>query len=577
MGRLTISYSNYCHDSGILFNRAVSKYFRNCGARNDSSESSRGSSSGENGTLDVERSICNGAYGRSNQKWEETTCSESEEDEFEGSVELIDENRLCYRAEGNANIVLSLSDSRQVLRLRKSAVDEHNRKDSNVDLRRFVKYSTMTASLFSRRYVPEPKLARLSCRRLEEFNANLTKYRPVIRLNKEIRLCDGILYPDVAFLPEKLYPIELAQSGDAQDAKGLSFNTYCVEIKPKQGWSFLDECHGDDPDRQRAFLDYEKSILPELMGVRKCRYCLYQYLKLQKNTVGKVSKYCPLDLYSGKPVRMLHAIKGLIGAPQNNFKLLRNGRIVYDEKQDKSVFNRVLKEIFSRDGRTKEERKTIFMNLIKEILLKDFTTYDEAPTCDRRLLSIRKNRKKKDTNLIHLRSCSPINYEFLPKNCALKQILDAQLLVKSSLLKIHTDTFRQDNSTADSFVYIDELFEKYVDYLEDCPCCGEREGNGNFSDTYLSEEERYQLGATAMDCSVMITFRRLTDREEIRLPPAAENHIVDIASMQFLVNVTITDLDPKSLDHHRKYLKQLRDSAGAYREFMARIKRKSCG
>lgn len=52
---------------------------------------------------------------------------------------------------------------------------------------------------------------------------------------------------------------------------------------------------------------------------------------------------------------MLHAVKGLIGAPQNNFRISKNGRIVYDEKQEKSVFNRILKELFPRDGRTKEE------------------------------------------------------------------------------------------------------------------------------------------------------------------------------------------------------------------------------
>lgn len=52
---------------------------------------------------------------------------------------------------------------------------------------------------------------------------------------------------------------------------------------------------------------------------------------------------------------MLNAVKGLIGAPQNNFKVSKNGRIIYGEQQEKTVFNRILKEIFQRDGRTKEE------------------------------------------------------------------------------------------------------------------------------------------------------------------------------------------------------------------------------
>lgn len=204
MGRLTTSYSSYCYDSGTLFNRAVSKYFRNCGSRNDSSGSSRSNSRDDGGVLEGERNISCGTNQsiielmEGKQKLEETLCSENEEDEYEGNVELIDENRLSYRAEGNANIVLSLSDSRQVLRLRKSVVDDqsgngeqsvcfvsfgihycfYSLPDSNLDLQRFIKYSTVTASLFSHRYVPEPKLGRLNSCDLKAFNANLARCRP---------------------------------------------------------------------------------------------------------------------------------------------------------------------------------------------------------------------------------------------------------------------------------------------------------------------------------------------------------------------------------------------------------------
>ncbi|XP_058818459.1 inositol-pentakisphosphate 2-kinase isoform X2 [Topomyia yanbarensis] len=576
MGKLNTIYGQYCYDSGTLINRAVTKYLRNCGAQNDSPGSTCGDKSSDDGgaALEFGRIICcrgnrpadrmierrsNGkALARSGEQQRDkvSTYDSEEEDEFEENVELVDESRLAYRAEGNANIVLSLVDSHRVLRLRKSSVSCRDGKDSNVDLKRLIKYSRVITSLFSSRYVPEPKLGRLDTYDLETFNQTLAKFRPVTRLDKEIRERDGILYPDVAFLPAKLNSMALLQQDYGQDSRMLTCNMYCVEIKPKQGWSFHDE---DGFARQMLFANCDNTIM-ELAGsgVKKCRYCLYQYLKLQKNYIGKVSKYCPLDLFSGKPIRMLHAIKGLIGAPQNNFRLLKNGRIVYDEKQEKCVFNRILKEIFQRDGRTKEERKTIFMNLIKETLLKDFSGYEAH--CDRKLLTIRKDRKKKDKNLIHHRTCSSINYQFLPANCALKQILDAQLLVKSSLAEIRQDKLPVDSD--DSFQYVDELYEKYLDCLEDC-----------FTDFYLDVEGKYQLGATALDCSIMITFRRLADREEDRLPPTAKAHIISIENMKFLVNVTITDLDPKSLNHHRKYIEQLRDSIGAYREFTSKIRR----
>lgn len=612
MGKLNTSYGSYCYDSGTtLFNRAVSKYLRNCGTQSDCSGGDVGESDGGGGSsadeaaLEFGRIVCGalvierpprrpvGMVSTSiiieqpEQKQPHPRgTSLNQEDELAGGhvVELIDESRVSYRAEGNANIVLALDDKHHVLRLRKSSIKCRKGKDAaTVDLPRFIKYSQVISSFFSHRFVPQPKLARLNTYDLTKFNQSLTKFRPVTRLDKEIQVRDGILYPDVAFLPNRLDSVLFLPQDFAQDARGLTFNTYCVEIKPKQGWSFHDECFEDERIRRNIFPpNCDNSALPELTGasVGKCRYCLFQYLKLQKKSIEKVSKYCPLDLFSGKPIRMLHAVKGLIGAPQNNFKLSKNGQIVYNEKQEKSVFNRILREIFARDGRTKEERKTIFMNLVKEILLKDFSSYEAH--CDRRLLTIRKDRKKKDKNLIHERTCSPINYQFLPKNCALKQILDTQLLVKTTLAKMHPNRSQQAGGLADPFVYIDELYEKYLDCLEDCSCCGDSEGGSkrttigklkHFIKSYLDEEEKYQLGATALDCSIMITFRRLADREEDRLTPLARNHVISIEGMKFLTNVTITDLDPKSLNHHKKYLGQLQDSVAAYREFMSKLKR----
>uniref|UniRef100_A0A1Q3EZC9 Inositol-pentakisphosphate 2-kinase n=1 Tax=Culex tarsalis TaxID=7177 RepID=A0A1Q3EZC9_CULTA len=493
-----------------------------------------------------------------------------EEDGDQEHVTAIDESRLVYRAEGNANIVMAVQGGQYVLRLRKSDVTRTAGKDSQIDLVRFIKYTRVMASLFSEYFVPELKLGRVETYDLDAFNKKLIKFRPVTRLDKEIRVRDGILYPDVAFLPAKLSPYN---SGDqqkdsfqsytdyVQNARPLIFNTYCVEIKPKQGWSFLDGNHAEE----EPFPNCDSLALPELGGTSggKCRFCLFQYLKLQRNTIDNISKYCPLDLFSGKPLRMLRAIKGLIGAPQNNFKLTKNGHIVYDETQEKGMFNRVLKEIFQRDHKNKERRKTIFMNLIKETLLKDYST-NEANS-DRTLLTIRKDRKKKDKNLIHDRTCSPINYQLLPKNCALKQIQDVQLLVKSNLTMVQPDKLRKHE-------YVDELYEKFLEYREDC--INDRRRLTHFVEQYLCPEERYQLGATALDCSIMITFRRLADREEESLPAVALRHIVSIEGMKFLTNVTITDLDPKTLQHvQRKYLGQLRESAVAYREFLSKMKR----
>lgn len=613
MGKINASHSNYCYDS--MLKRSDDKYLRSC------------STTAEETIDEVERNRSNVSHMRAGETGERTTrksewykdAQNEDDDDDDNSedderveerrqnyrqdgggdgVERIDEHRLVYRAEGNANIVLSLSDNKHVLRMRKSTIATREGKvETNVDLRRFVKYSLVISHQFSACYVPTPKLAHLNTYNLQAFNDQLRRFRPATRLWKEIRELDGILYPDVAFLPKWLSP---APDRDFNQECKISttnitpthFQTYCVEIKPKQGWFSYEFC--------------DNIPIPELANgdLRKCRYCLHQYLKLQKKSIAKISKYCPLDLYSGKPIRVLHAVKGLIGAPQNNFKILKNGKVVYDDKCEKVVFNRILKEMFPRDGRTKEERKTIFMNLIKEILLKDFSTNDE--NSDRKLLTIRKDRKKKDKNQLHERACNAVSQPFLTESCALRQILDVQLLVKSSIDHLGASKFGKSSllsttssssspSSTDPYGYIDEMYEKYLDYKEDT-AYGSRGTSRNGSDSdantwstsqgageqaklfcteYLSEKEQYQLGATALDCSIMITFRRLVgDRaEEDSLSATARNHIVTIEGMKFMVNVTITDLDPKSHKHYTKYVEQLASSVVAYRDFMSKLRR----
>lgn len=136
MGKLNANYSSYCYDSGTLLHRKVAKYWKQCGTQNDCSEPSSGgeSNSGDEARLEFGRIIC--CRGMRPIKSPERSATggetellsssyESEKDELvdEGHVvELIDESRLAYRAEGNANIVLSLMDDHRVLRLRKATI-----------------------------------------------------------------------------------------------------------------------------------------------------------------------------------------------------------------------------------------------------------------------------------------------------------------------------------------------------------------------------------------------------------------------------------------------------------------------
>lgn len=77
-------------------------------------------------------------------------------------------------------------------------------------------------------------------------------------------------------------------------------------------------------------------------------------------------------------------------------------------------------------------RKTILINLLREILITDYKTKKNNIIEKKKIISIKKNKKKKNRNYLHFRNCDTNNQNYLPDNCALKQILNIQLLVKVS-------------------------------------------------------------------------------------------------------------------------------------------------
>lgn len=70
-------------------------------------------------------------------------------------------------------------------------------------------------------------------------------------------------------------------------------------------------------------------------------------MKLKGNKIEKISRYCPIDLFSGIDERMNQAICGLLDNPQNNLKILMNGNSVYSEHvKCESALENVLSHIF---------------------------------------------------------------------------------------------------------------------------------------------------------------------------------------------------------------------------------------
>lgn len=68
---------------------------------------------------------------------------------------------------------------------------------------------------------------------------------------------------------------------------------------------------------------------------------------MKDKKIEKISHYCPIDLFSGVPDRMNRAIRGLIDNPQNNLKILMDGKPVYSEYvQDPNALHDILDAIY---------------------------------------------------------------------------------------------------------------------------------------------------------------------------------------------------------------------------------------
>lgn len=150
-----------------------------------------------------------------------------------------------------------------------------------------------------------------------------------------------------------------------------------------------------------------------------------------------------------------------------------------------------------------------------------------------------------DDNDIHLRNCIPESFPQLPKNCILKSILKAQHLVRENFPS--------------------------MEYLENC--------DADLKEGYEQIIQDYRMGSTALDCSVMVTFRRINEEnfDAVRDNLIDRNHYVTFngpngfsQQQHFIVNATVVDLDEKkdSFSHFRKYKKQYRDSIIAYEDLI---------
>lgn len=175
-------------------------------------------------------------------------------------------------------------------------------------------------------------------------------------------------------------------------------------------------------------------------------------------------------------------------------------------------------------------KEALFVNLIRGVLTKNFKECGSYVNSS----PLSQHEKQRD---IHTESCYMKPRSTPVENSILKSVYTAQQLIQKNY------------NTMESLERSDEDKIDAKKVLKD-----------------------WSAGSTALDCSVMLSFCRISsscvDSESIYHLKLSEDE--NLECQDFLVNATIVDLDFKkdSIAHFHKYKKQLNETKMAYKEFM---------
>jgi hypothetical protein len=378
---------------------------------------------------------------------------------------------FAYRGEGNANLVVALPKSRIILRFPKSKFSEKSQCEKLEAICRYINH-VMRPEL--PHYVDPVTIGMLDWAQFQLVRERVEPSRPLSRLGKGIFYPAALVMPDCALRPPP---------GSAPSAPLIA-----VEIKPKLGL---------------------------MSGPGLCKFCLKQYHKLHTKEIGERSQYCPLDLFSGDPARMLRATKSLLAAPQNNLRLLLDG-VPLSCGQDPgadATQEMVASLLGSQDA---------LAPLLVACLL-------HQPNQVTSLLPVSPIMASKAGK----RRCSVSASRSLPSGCILDTI--QKLQGRSPLSDL--EALEQLDSLLEKGEELGQLQEEMTK-----PC-----GPGD----RLQPLKDYLLSVTARDLSLILTLAEATTSER---PPKVD--CVRVKERWICFRWSVIDLDPKSLNRIPKNVEQ---------------------
>uniref|UniRef100_H3BHR7 Inositol-pentakisphosphate 2-kinase n=1 Tax=Latimeria chalumnae TaxID=7897 RepID=H3BHR7_LATCH len=443
-------------------------------------------------------------------------------------LEKMDENEWKYHGEGNKSLVVSHVQHCQVLRFLKfpmELVESNQASEAFCHLQNIVDFGKhIMKPLLGESYVHYGEVVQLPLDFVPRLFLKIQSERPESRCNKIMDTLSGY-----ALCLPNLTRLQTCHFIETQP-------TLCIEIKPKCG-----------------FLPFSSHVSKEIKR-RVCRYCMYQRLKVANGKWKKISKYCPLDLFSGNKQRMCFALTSLLQEAQNNLKIFKNGELIYGCKDvhdclpDLNELAQQLKPFFFPANGLHCKMTVIneLINVITTALLSnsdscrvgdmrrshfsESRTYCEASHfCKDILRNVKSSqdlKKKKKKKFLYKLLVSKMLvflkiYSLLPPYCGVTLSLHF-MSCRKSLLQIDGP-------------YNEIFTENLLNFH------AEDDGSVEYAATKV---QQYRVAMTAKDCSIMITLSPYLQEEK-----PEQSTVINASKSRFAFSVSILDLDPKPYEN----------------------------
>uniref|UniRef100_A0AA85K6U7 Inositol-pentakisphosphate 2-kinase n=1 Tax=Trichobilharzia regenti TaxID=157069 RepID=A0AA85K6U7_TRIRE len=229
-------------------------------------------------------------------------------DSFIYESKLFNLDNLTYRDEGNNTIVVSNTQIKLILRIRK-ATDGRNGYWSKKHTKRSEMFANQRIfHYFGSQFIRSIHLVKTSPTFLYELENKIEPFRPAYRKVKGIDHSENFVFvtSDATQMSSNL----------AEYAFGP---TLSVEIKPKFG----------------AIPLWPATGIVNIVKNSASLFCLRQQHSSKRSRWKEMSTYCPCDLFSGDRDRLVRGLSALMTTPQNNFRVYLDSHPIYSHDVDK--------------------------------------------------------------------------------------------------------------------------------------------------------------------------------------------------------------------------------------------------